>query len=95
MAGSCIDLISTNSKYSFQYSLSIETGLTDKRYLIFSMMKIKVTLQEPKKLVYNQKKTKIFKVNYKTHASNILRLAIMKHSHLKNKIQLPINKQNY
>ena len=40
-AGSCIDLILTNSKYSCQYSSSIETGLSDHHDLIFSMMKTK------------------------------------------------------
>ena len=51
-AGSCIDLILTNSKYSFQYSLSIETGLSDHHRLIFSMMKTKLALEEPKSLVH-------------------------------------------
>ena len=39
---SCIDLILTNSKYFFQYSLPIDAGLSDHCHLIFSMMKTKV-----------------------------------------------------
>ena len=46
-AGSCIDLMLTNSKYSFQYSSSIETGLSDHDHLTFSMMKNKFVLEEP------------------------------------------------
>ena len=50
--GSYIDLILANPKYYFQYSSSIETGLSDHHYLIFSMMKTKLALEEPKRLVY-------------------------------------------
>ena len=49
-AGSCIDLILTNSKYSFQYFSSIEIGLSH-HHLIFSMMKTKLALEEPERLV--------------------------------------------
>ena len=54
-ADSCIDfidLILRNSKYSFQYSSSVETGLSDHHHLIFSMMKTKLALEETKRLVY-------------------------------------------
>ena len=34
-AGSCVDLILANSKYSFQFSLSIGAGLSDHHHLIF------------------------------------------------------------
>ena len=34
-AGSCIDLILTNSEYSFQYSSSIEAGLSDHHHFNF------------------------------------------------------------
>ena len=54
---SCIDLILTNSKYSFQFSSSIETGSSDHHHLIFSMMKTKLALEEPKRLVYRNFKT--------------------------------------
>ena len=43
----CIDLILTNSKNSFQYSSSIENGLSDHHHLIFSMMKTKLVLEQP------------------------------------------------
>ena len=39
--GGCIDLILPNSKYSFQYSLLIETGSSDHHHLIFDMVKTK------------------------------------------------------
>ena len=44
-ASSCIDLILTNSKYSFQYSSSIEIGFNDHHHLIFSKMKNKLALE--------------------------------------------------
>ena len=44
--GRSIDLILTNSKNFFHYCLSMETGLSDNHYLIFSMMKTKLPLQE-------------------------------------------------
>ena len=56
-AGSCIDLILTDSKYSFQYSSSKETGLSDHHLLIFSMTKTKLALEEPKRLVYRNFKS--------------------------------------
>ena len=56
-AGSYIDLILTDSKYSFQYSSSKETGLSDHHLLIFSMMKTKLALEEPKRLVYRNFKS--------------------------------------
>ena len=49
-ARSCIHLILTNSKYSFQYSMSVETGLIDHHHWIFSMMKTKLALEQPKRL---------------------------------------------
>ena len=51
-AGSCINLMLKNSKYCFQYSSSIETGLSDHHHMIFSMMKTKLPLEEPKRLVH-------------------------------------------
>ena len=56
-AGSYIDLILTNSKYSFQYSSSVETGLSDHHHLTFSMMKTKLALEEAKRLVYRNFKS--------------------------------------
>ena len=48
---SCIDLILTNSKYSFQHSSSIETGLGNHHHLVFSMIKTKLAFEEPIGLV--------------------------------------------
>ena len=61
-ASLCIDLILTNSKNSFQYSSSIENGLSDHHHLIFSMMKTKLVLVQPKGLVYRNFKS--FNNNY-------------------------------
>ena len=46
--GSCIDLILTNSRYSFQYSSSRDTGLSDHYPLIFSIMKTKLSIEKCK-----------------------------------------------
>ena len=56
-AGSCIDLQLTNSKYNFQYSKSIETGLSDHHHLIVSIMRTNLTNEEPKRLVYRNFKS--------------------------------------
>ena len=50
--GSCIDLISTNRKYSFKKTSSYETGLTDHHHLIYSVMKTTFKCEEPKILIY-------------------------------------------
>ena len=51
--GSFFDLILTILKYSFQYSTSIVTDLSDHHHLIFSMMKGKLAVEEPKRLLYH------------------------------------------
>ena len=56
-AGSCIDVILPNSKYFFQYSSSMETGLSDRHHLITPLMKTKLVLKEPKKLNYHNFKS--------------------------------------
>ena len=49
---SCIDLIITNRKDCFQYSQTIETGLSDHHKLIYTMMKSTFEKLPPKKLFY-------------------------------------------
>ena len=51
--GSFFDLILTILKYSFQYSTSIVIDLSDHHHLIFSMMKGKLAVEEPKRLLYH------------------------------------------
>ena len=51
--GSFFDLILTILKYSFQYSTSIVTDLSDHHHLIFSMMKGKLAVEEPKRPLYH------------------------------------------
>ena len=50
--GSCIDLILANRKYSFKNTSSYETGYSDHRHLIYSVMKAIFKCEEPKKLIY-------------------------------------------
>ena len=51
--GSFFDLILTILKYSFQYSTSIVIDLSDHHHLIFSMMKGKLAVEEPKRPLYH------------------------------------------
>ena len=51
-AGSCIDLILTNRKYSFKNTSSCETGLSDHYHLIYSVMRTIFKCEESKKLIY-------------------------------------------
>ena len=37
--GSCIDLILTNKKHSFQKTQSFETGVSDHHHMIYTMLK--------------------------------------------------------
>ena len=71
--GSFFDLILTIFKYSFQYSTSIVIDLSDHHHLIFSMMKGKLAVEEPKRLLYhnfNCFKDDYFEKGY--HQSSIL-----------------------
>ena len=48
--GSCIDLILTNTNYSFKNTCSFETGLSN--HLIYSVTKTTFRSEEPEKLIY-------------------------------------------
>ena len=48
--GLCIDLLITNSKFSFLETNSFETGLSD--HMIYTILKTKSEKFEPKKLIY-------------------------------------------
>ena len=48
----CIDLILTNRKYSFKNKCSVETGLSNHHYLVYSVMKTTFKSEETKKLIY-------------------------------------------
>ena len=50
--GLCIDLLITNSKFSFMKTNSFETGLSDHHHIIYTILKIKFEKFEPKKLIY-------------------------------------------
>ena len=54
--GTCIDLILTNRKQSFQFSKTIETGLSDHHMLIYTMFKAKFIKLPPKIIRYRQYK---------------------------------------
>ena len=46
--GSCIDLFLTNRKYSFKFSGSYETGISDHHRMIYTMVKSYFNNTEPK-----------------------------------------------
>ena len=48
--GSCIDLILTNRKYSFKYTESYETSISDHHRMIYTMLKSYFQNKEPKVL---------------------------------------------
>ena len=50
--GSWIDLLITNSKFSFLKTNSFETGLSDHHHMIYNFLKTKFEKFEPKKLIY-------------------------------------------
>ena len=50
--GSCIDLLITNSKFSFMKTNSFETGLSDHHHMIYTILKTKFEKFEPKKSIY-------------------------------------------
>ena len=82
---------SFNSNY-FEENLSSKLDLINKYYAVFEDNFVNVVNK------HASKKTKILRVNHKPHFSKTLRLAIMKHSRLKNrgnKTQLPSDRQNY
>ena len=55
-AGSCIDLILTDRKFSLKNSTSFETGLSDHHHLIYSMLRT-FHKEEAKALIYRDYKT--------------------------------------
>ena len=58
--GSSIDLILTNRKYSFKYTSSYKTGLSDHHHMIYTMLKSSFINIEPKLLNYRDYKNLIF-----------------------------------
>ena len=50
--GSCIDLLITNSKFSFMKANSFETGLSDHHHMIYTILKTKFEKFKPKKSIY-------------------------------------------
>ena len=82
---------SFNNEY-FEEELSSKLDVIKKDYMIFKDNFVNVIIKRA------PKKTKKFRGNHKPHVFKSLRLAIMKHSRLKNKAnktQLPSDKQNY
>ena len=51
-----IDLLITNSKFSFMKTNSFETGLSDHHHMIYTILKTKFEKFEPKKLIYRNLK---------------------------------------
>ena len=50
--GRCIDLLLTNSKYSFKKSQSFETGFSDFHHMIYTILKTTYIKKEPKFIKY-------------------------------------------
>ena len=69
--GSSIDLILTNRKYSFKYTSSYETGLSDYYHMIYTMLKSSFINIEPKLLKYRDYKNFNFE-NFKEDLSEVL-----------------------
>ena len=72
--GSCIDLLITNSKFSFMKTNSFETGLSDHHHMIYTILKIKFEKFEPKKLIYRNFKqfdSKQFKLDIRNSMSAV------------------------
>ena len=69
--GSSIDLILTNRKYSFKYTSSYETGLSDHHHMIYTMLKSSFINIEPKLLNYRDYKNFNFR-NFKEDLSEAL-----------------------
>ena len=65
--GSCIDLLITNSKFSFMKANSFETGLSDHHHMIYTILKTKFEKFKPKKSIYQ---------NFKRHYSDKFNLNI-------------------
>ena len=55
-AGSCIDLILSNKKFSLQHTGTVETGLSDHHLLIYSMLKINYVKLPPQCYTYRDYK---------------------------------------
>ena len=53
---SCIDLLITNSKFSFMTANSFETGLSDHHHMIYTILKTKFEKFKPKKSIYRNPK---------------------------------------
>ena len=65
--GSYIDLLITNSKFSFMKTNSFETGLSDHHHMIYTILKTKFEKFEPKKSIYR---------NFKQYDSDQFKLDI-------------------
>ena len=50
--GSYIDLLITNSKFSFMKTNSFETGLSDDHHMIYTILETKFEKFKPKKSIY-------------------------------------------
>ena len=64
---SCIDLLITNSKFSFMTANSFENGLSDHHHLIYTILKTKFEKLKPKKSIYR---------NFKQYDSDQFKLEI-------------------
>ena len=90
--GSCIDLLITNSKFSFMKANSFETGLSDHHHMIYTILKTKFEKFKPKKSIY---------CNFKQYDSDQFKLdifnsmsAMRAHAAYKNNFVLILDKHS-
>ena len=65
--GSCIDVLITNSNFSFMQVNRFETGLSDHHHMIYAILKTKFEKFKPKKSIYH---------NFKQYDSDQFKLGI-------------------
>ena len=69
--GSCTDLILTNKEFSFKYSNTYETGISDHHHLIHSKLKSNFSNSEPKIVTYRDYINFFFEI-FKTSLDTVL-----------------------
>ena len=89
--GSSIDLILTNRKYSFKYTSSYETGLSDHHHMIYAMLKSSFINIDPKLLNYRDYKNFNFG-NFKEDLSEALLICRKSYDETESAFITPLDK---
>ena len=96
--GSCIDLILTNRKFSFKFTSTYETGISDHHYMIYTILKSCFQNTESKRLKYRDLKSFLPEEFKEDLGEMDLSDLIMKRSRLgnkTNKTKKPIHISNF